>query len=219
MAELARLGIPAFKTEMFVGGGSYGFRRDLMGWMDVLAVTEGRHELIGIQACSMSTRSEHLRKMIVPQVWANIRRWVGGLDRKAEIWAWRKLKVKRGGKAMRWKHEVTDLGMLDSPMHDERIEIQIDKRLTAIQVADAVDSLTVMPGGVTVMIQVIFPTHASMIQARRGMANVEKVAVEGIRMSAIADKVEVSTVLTTLGTGKAKVVLWISRLDGPNWGV
>ena len=80
--------------------GTPGVRRDLFGFADIVALKDGH--IVGIQCCSMSTRAAHLKKI---RAEPRLGTWwgAGGL---CELWAWRKVKVKRGGKAVRWQCEV-----------------------------------------------------------------------------------------------------------------
>ena len=85
-------------------------RIDLFGWCDLI-VLDG-DALIGVQSCGMGARAKHLDKYREDQVvLAGLRAWIA-TGARAELWAWRKRKVKRGGKAVRWSHEVTDLSAL-----------------------------------------------------------------------------------------------------------
>ena len=115
-AFLRRCGWLVGSTERFVQRpGGFGFRVDLFGWIDLLALKEETRVgpcCIGIQACAMSGRGAHLKKIRQPEFLEDLRLWLTIPGHRAELWAWRKLKVKRGGKAVRWTHEVTDLSKL-----------------------------------------------------------------------------------------------------------
>ena len=91
----------------------FGFRRDLFGWMDVLAL--GADGLwYGVQSCAMSGRAAHLEKLGAPDLAQNIAAWMENPCHRAELWSWRKLLVKRGGVAVRWEVERTPL-LLPTP--------------------------------------------------------------------------------------------------------
>lgn len=81
-----------------------GVRRDLFGLFDILAVMGGC--IVGVQCCAMSARAAHESKMLNEP---RLSKWhaAGGY---AQLWAWRKVKLRRGGKAIRWKCEVTMVG-------------------------------------------------------------------------------------------------------------
>jgi hypothetical protein len=112
LAALRKAGIPAQVVERWVrfgsdptGGlcGKSGVRKDLFGCIDVIALRD--HRIVGIQCCAMSGRAAHLAK-IAAEPLAETWRAAGG---RLEVWAWRKVKLKRGGKAVRWQVEVTTL--------------------------------------------------------------------------------------------------------------
>ena len=96
------------RTEQWVPAAGGGFRRDLWGWMDLMAIRNG--SCVGIQACAMTDRAKHFRKMEEsPRIIEAISQWVRCPGHRAEMWSFRMVKVKRGGKAQVWSHEVDDL--------------------------------------------------------------------------------------------------------------
>ena len=80
-------------------------RQDLYGWIDILAIGP-EAGIIGVQSTGQDFAG-HLRKLRGERV-EKVREWLaaGG---KAELWGWRKLKVKRGGKAMVWRPRVLEI--------------------------------------------------------------------------------------------------------------
>lgn len=86
-----------------------GIRSDLFGIFDLIALGPGR-QIVGIQTCKEDF-SAHYRKITELNV-DNAVDWMicGG---KIELWDWRKLKVKRGGKATRWYPRVKYIGWDD----------------------------------------------------------------------------------------------------------
>jgi len=79
--------------------GKYGVRQDLFGVIDIIAI---KHNAIcGIQSCG-SDFAEHNRKILANEF---VPEWLkaGG---HLELWGWRKVKLKKGGKAMRWRPRV-----------------------------------------------------------------------------------------------------------------
>lgn len=76
-----------------------GVRRDLFNFIDI--ITMSHQGIIAVQSCGQAF-SEH-NKMILESDLAH--EW---LCAGADLWliGWRKLKVKRGGKAMRWTPRV-----------------------------------------------------------------------------------------------------------------
>jgi len=86
--------------------GSAGVRRDLFGFLDVIALDPVRG-ITGVQCCARSGHAAHRRKILEDCTEAAMA-WLecGG---KVEIWSWAKQKVKRGGKAVRWTPKVEEI--------------------------------------------------------------------------------------------------------------
>jgi hypothetical protein len=76
-----------------------GTRRDAFGFIDILAIDADA--IVAIQACTASG-AKHLRK-IQESEYADAWLRAGG---RIELWIWRKVKLKRGGKAVRWRARV-----------------------------------------------------------------------------------------------------------------
>ena len=87
-------------------------REDLFQFCDILCLDEDR--TIAIQACG-SDYQPHVRK-IKENEW--VRPWLKG-GRELQIWSWRKLKKKRGGKAMVWKVRVCDVLLINNELYFE----------------------------------------------------------------------------------------------------
>jgi len=89
--------------------GPFGIRQDLFGFIDIIALDPERG-IIGVQSCGQAF-SEHYRK-ITEERNQECFEWLrcGG---KVELWGWRKLKIKRGGKAMRWTPRVQEITQKD----------------------------------------------------------------------------------------------------------
>jgi len=83
--------------------GQFGRREDLFGIIDIIALDPERG-VIGIQACG-SDFAGHKRK-ILEEKYQETSDWLNTPGTSLELWSWRKLKVKRGGKAMVWKPRV-----------------------------------------------------------------------------------------------------------------
>ena len=88
-----------------------GVRQDLFGIIDVLYLDPSRG-FVGVQVCSGSTYSQHKEKMKGEKA-LETTAWLQTPGGHIEIWAWRKVKLVRGGKAMRWKARIVDLGILE----------------------------------------------------------------------------------------------------------
>jgi len=96
--------------------GKYGQRHDLFNIIDIIALDPERG-VVGIQACSQSSAS-HLRKLKEERAQESMD-WLSTPGTKLELWCWRKLKLKKGGKAMRWTPKVTELLFIDFIRFDE----------------------------------------------------------------------------------------------------
>ena len=89
--------------------GPFGVRQDLFGFIDIIALDPERG-IIGVQSCGQAF-SEHYRK-ITEERYSECLEWLkcGG---KVELWGWRKIKVKRGGKAERWSPRIQEITTKD----------------------------------------------------------------------------------------------------------
>ena len=112
MSVCKRKGWLAAKTEQWIAIPNHpagGGRRDLFGWMDLIVLMP-INLTVGVQACPMSTRARHIDKLRSDkEIISRISEWCIRPKNRAELWAFRKQKVKRGGVAVRWTYEVTDL--------------------------------------------------------------------------------------------------------------
>lgn len=95
------------KFNSFVG--PYGIRQDLFGFIDVVALYPGRG-IVGVQACS-SDVSAHIRK-ITDVCTEEAIAWLQ-CNGEIEVWGWRKLLVKRGGKQKKWTPRVVAVTIED----------------------------------------------------------------------------------------------------------
>lgn len=98
--------------------GPHGIRQDLFGIIDVLALDPERG-VIGIQSCG-SAFSEHFRKLTTEKA-QETSDWLSTPGTSLELWGWRKVKLKRGGKAERWTPRVVQitLDMIGPPTVEE----------------------------------------------------------------------------------------------------
>jgi hypothetical protein len=97
------------KWNAFVG--THGIRQDLFGIIDVLALDPQRG-FVGIQCCAGSSFKAHYRKLTEERYQESLD-WLQTPGGVLELWGWRKVKVKRGGKAMRWKPRVQEITLDD----------------------------------------------------------------------------------------------------------
>lgn len=77
-------------------------RKDLFGIIDIIVTVEGKG-ILGVQSTGQDFAGHH--KKLTEEKPEECARWLkaGGM---LELWGWRKLKVKRGGKAMVWKPRI-----------------------------------------------------------------------------------------------------------------
>jgi len=89
--------------------GPFGKNFDLFGFIDIIALDPERG-IIGVQSCGQSF-SAHLKK-ITEERNEECFEWLrcGG---KVELWGWRKVKLQRGGKAMRWRPRIKEITLKD----------------------------------------------------------------------------------------------------------
>ena len=87
----------------------HGTRVDLFNLIDFLAI-DGC-STIGVQSCGADFAA-HKRKILESEY---TRIWLESPDRELQLIGWRKLKVKRGGKAFRWKPRIEILDLKKAP--------------------------------------------------------------------------------------------------------
>lgn len=90
--------------------GPHGIRQDLFGIIDVLALDPERG-VVGIQCCGQDFAG-HIRKITEERSHETID-WLETPGTSLEVWGWRKVKLKRGGKAMRWKPRIQEITLED----------------------------------------------------------------------------------------------------------
>ena len=90
--------------------GDHGVRHDLFNIIDIL-VLDPAQGITGVQACAGSGFKKHIRKLTEEHAQESID-WLtcGG---KLMVYGWRKVKLKRGGKAMRWKPRIQEITLKD----------------------------------------------------------------------------------------------------------
>lgn len=90
--------------------GPHGIRQDLFGFIDLISLDPARG-IIGVQCCAGSGFSAHIRKILEERI-QEAKEWLicGG---RVEVWGWRKIKKKRGGKAMIWDPRYKEITMED----------------------------------------------------------------------------------------------------------
>jgi hypothetical protein len=101
MREQGRLVGSVEKFNPFAG--PHGKRQDLFGFIDLIAL-DPEDGIIGIQSCGQDFAG-HIRKMTGERN-ENMFAWLK--HGKVELWGWRKVKLRRGMKAMRWRARIAD---------------------------------------------------------------------------------------------------------------
>jgi hypothetical protein len=84
----------------------------LFGFIDLI-VLDPEQGIVAIQSCGNSFK-QHLDKILNSECTEFVIEWLSSPSKpKLELWAWRKVKLKRGGKAMRWKPRIKEITMED----------------------------------------------------------------------------------------------------------
>lgn len=108
---LRQQGWIADKVEQFNPySGKFGTRKDMFGFGDIVAMGEG--SIIAIQSCGQAY-AEHYRKITEDEkVAENALLWIENGGRLILI-GWRKVKLKKGGLAMRWSPRIKEFEIKD----------------------------------------------------------------------------------------------------------
>jgi hypothetical protein len=100
--------------------GKFGQRKDMFGFGDLIAMAE--NSIIAIQSCGQAFAAHDKKILEDPEVAPHARMWLecGG---RLMLISWRKLKLKRGGKAMRWtprikEYKIEDFGEIDQCINE-----------------------------------------------------------------------------------------------------
>jgi len=90
--------------------GKFGQRKDMFGFGDIVAM--GENSIIAIQSCGQAY-AEHNRKITEDEKVAPLALlWLQNGGRLILI-GWRKVKLKRGGKALRWQPRIKEYTVRD----------------------------------------------------------------------------------------------------------
>lgn len=90
--------------------GPHGIHQDLFGIIDVLAL-DPEQGIIGIQCCGNDFKA-HYRKITEERAQETMD-WLQTPSTGLEIWSWRKVKMKRKGKAMVWRPRIVQITLDD----------------------------------------------------------------------------------------------------------
>ena len=91
-------------------GGPFGVRKDLLGFIDVI-VLDPERGIGGIQSTGQAFKA-HVDKILDSECSQAVIEWLkcGGF---VEVWGWRKTKLRKGAKAMRWNPRVREITQED----------------------------------------------------------------------------------------------------------
>jgi hypothetical protein len=109
------------KWNAFIG--PHGVRQDLFGIIDVIALDPVRG-VVGVQSCGQAF-AQHERKLLEERADECID-WLSTPGTALELWGWRKVKLARGGKAMRWQPRIREFTLVDFD-HPERVMTHADQ--------------------------------------------------------------------------------------------
>lgn len=110
LKELRKRGFKAGVVERWLRyAGQFGKRQDLFGIIDIVAITSD--VTLGVQSCGNSF-TKHYRELTEEKNQESYD-WLMCPHRSLEIWAWRKMKKKRGGKAMIWQPRIVEITLRD----------------------------------------------------------------------------------------------------------
>jgi len=99
-------------AERFVQTGDGGFRKDLFGFADLVAIQPTLVGVWAIQVCQGSDFSEHIRKITTdPKVRPNAMWWLIAQNRLSVL-AWRKL-AKKGPDGRYWQMKEHQFGIME----------------------------------------------------------------------------------------------------------
>ena len=96
--------------------GEFGIRQDLFGFIDIVAIAPCVG-IVAVQSCGQDF-SGHIRKLTEERNEA-VFEWL----KYSPVWlvGWRKVKLKRGGKALRWAPRIADFKLVgDDLAYEER---------------------------------------------------------------------------------------------------
>lgn len=85
-------------VERWIGGYT---RKDFLGCIDAIAFKKGKTKILAIQVFGVDWSSH--RKKIIDEQHEGGKLWLANKNVKFIFIGWRKVKLKRGGKAIRWK--------------------------------------------------------------------------------------------------------------------
>ena len=101
----------ADKVEQFNPyAGKFGQRKDMFGFGDIICM--GENSIIAIQSCGQAFSEHHKKITLDEHVAPNALMWLENGGRLILI-GWRKVKLHKGGKAMRWSPRIKEYKVED----------------------------------------------------------------------------------------------------------
>lgn len=85
--------------------GKFGLRKDFLGFADLIVIRRDEG-IVAVQSTG-SAHSEHVRKLSDSECTENMLEWLSSGGR-VQVISWRKVKLKRGGKAERWQPRIAE---------------------------------------------------------------------------------------------------------------
>ena len=107
--QIESLGRDCGIVERFIHNRNVGYRSDLFGIFDLMSMRP-EHGIIGVQCCSTDF-SAHLKKITQEKCCTTLK-WLASGGR-IELWGWRKTKLFRGSKAIRWTPRIKEITVDD----------------------------------------------------------------------------------------------------------
>lgn len=98
--------------------GPNGIRQDLFGFVDLIAIYPDERGITAVQCTGQHGHPAHRAKIMENEIAPEWLR-AGG---RIELWSWRKVKLKRGGTAVRWRPRVEVFSIQDGVITGEELE-------------------------------------------------------------------------------------------------
>ncbi len=106
LKELRDAGLTCGIVERWIPmGQGKGFRKDLFGIIDIIAI--GSEGVVGVQSCGQAFAA-HKKKMIEEKA-VESALWLSTPGTSLQLWGWRKIKKKRGGKLKIWAPRILEI--------------------------------------------------------------------------------------------------------------
>jgi len=98
-------------VERFIGNGRFGFRKDFLGFIDLIAINVKKKQTVGVQTTSGSNFSSHVRKILDNEdIRLNAQAWLES-GNEIQLHGWRK--TGKAGKRKKWDCRVQNLTLED----------------------------------------------------------------------------------------------------------